>query len=143
MAETYVYGYLLTLKIGGKIIKGLETNGLKIKPNFETILLKENQGVPSEDFIDYDAEFSFSGRTIECDSTESSTHEDFETIRAAAASGAKVTFVYGRTVTGEKQVTGSAIITDYSEEGGSEKKLGTFSGSLKAIKGTVTFGKAT
>jgi hypothetical protein len=140
MAATNVYGYLLTLKIGTKIIKGLETTGLKIKPNFEEILLKENAGVPTDDFIDYDTEMSFAGKTIERDSGESSTHEDFETIRVAAAGGSSVTFIYGRTVVGEKQVTGTAYITDYSEDAGSEKKHGGFSGSLKAVKGTVTFG---
>jgi len=139
MVAINVYGYLLTLKIGDKIIKGLETAGLKIKPNYETILLKEDEGVPTDDFVDYDAEMSFSGRTIERDSEESTTHEDFETIREAASTGSTVTFVYGRMAAGEKQVTGSAKITDYSEDAGSEKKLGTFSGSLKAIKDTVVF----
>ena len=42
MAATNVYGYLLTVKWGTKIIKGLETTGLKIDPRFEEILLKEN-----------------------------------------------------------------------------------------------------
>lgn len=139
MAATNVYGYLLTLKIGTKIIKGLETTGLKIKPNFEEILLKENAGVPTDDFIDYDTEMTFAGKTIERDSGESTTHEDFETIRVAAAAGSQVAFVYGRTVQGEQQVAGYGFITDYSEDGGSEKKLAGFSGALKAKKGSVQF----
>lgn len=143
MAATNVYGYLLTLKIGGKIIKGLETSGLKIKPNFEEILLKEDAGVPTDDFIDYNTEMSFAGKTIERDTGEQSTHEDFETIRVAASQGSQVAFVYGRTVQGEKQVTGYGFITDYSEDAGSEKKLAGFSGALKAKKGTVTFGTQT
>ena len=102
MVAINVYGYLLTLKIGDKIIKGLETAGLKIKPNYETILLKEDEGVPTDDFVDYDAEMSFSGRTIERDSEESTTHEDFETIREAASTGSTVTFVYGRMAAGKK-----------------------------------------
>jgi hypothetical protein len=140
MAATNVYEYLLTLKIGTKLIKGLETAGLKIKPNFEQILLKADAGVPVDDFVDFDADMPFGGKTIEMDSAESTTHEDFETIRVAASTGATVTFVYGRTATGEKQVTGSAKITDYSEDSASAKKLASFSGNLKAIKGTVTFG---
>lgn len=142
MAETRVYGYLLTLKIGSKLIKGLETTGLKINPEFEKILLKSQDGVPVDDFIDFDVEMSFSGKTIQCDTTESLTHEDFETIRQAASTGQVVTFVYGRTASGEKQVTGNAIITSYSEESGSEKKMGTFSGTLRAVRGTVQFGTA-
>ena len=139
MAETKVYGYMLTLKIGGKLIKGLETTGLKIKPNFEEILLKANEGVPTDDFIDYDQEMTFAGKTIEMDSEESSTHEDFETLRVAAKTGAEVAFSYGRMAAGEKITYGTATITDYSEDGGSEKKMASFSGALKAKKGSVTY----
>lgn len=141
MAATNVYGYLLTVKWGTKIIKGLETTGLKIDPKFEEILLKEQAGVPVDDFVDFDTEMSCGGKTIERDgTTEVSTHEDFETLRAATAVGAEVAFVYGRTATGEKQVTGTGTLRGWSEEGGSEKKLGTFSFTIKAKKGTVTFG---
>ncbi len=140
MAETKVYGYMLTLKIGAKLIKGLETTGLKIKPNYEEILLKANEGVPTDDFIDYDQEMTFGGKTIEMDSEESTTHEDFETIREAAKTGATVSFAYGRMSAGEKITYGNGKITDYSEDGGSEKKLASFSGALKAVKGSVTYG---
>lgn len=137
MAQTKVYGYLLSLKVGGKLIVGLETTGLKLKPNFEEIFLKENAGTPSYDFIDYDTEFTFSGKCIEKDSV---SNEDFETLREAAAAGATVAFVYGRFIAGEKIVSGNCIITDWSEDAGSKKELASWSGSAKAIKGTVTFG---
>lgn len=140
MSATNVYGYMLTLLIGGKLIKGLETTGLKIKPNYESILLKEDEGVPTDDFIDYDQEMPFAGKTIEMDTGESTTHEDFETIRAAAKTGATVSFSYGRMSAGEKITYGNAKITDYSEDGGSEKKHASFSGALRAIKGSVTDG---
>jgi len=140
MLGTKIYGYMLTLKIGGKLIKGLETTGLKIKPNYEQILLKEDEGVPTDDFIDYDQEMSFAGKTIEMDSEESTTHEDFETIREAAKTGAEISFAYGRMSAGEKITYGTCTITDYSEDGGSEKKMAGFSGALKAKKGSVTYG---
>ena len=140
MAATNVYGYLLTVKWGTKIIKGLETTGLKIDPRFEEILLKENAGVPVDDFVDFETEMSCGGKTIEMDSTESTTHEDFETLRQATSVGAEVAFVYGRTASGEKQITGTGTLRGWSEEGGSEKKLGTFSFTIKAKKGTVVFG---
>ena len=140
MAETKVYGYMLTIKYGTKLIKGLETTGLKIKPNFETILLKEQAGVEVDDFIDFDADLSIAGKAIEMDTAESSTHEDFETLRVAASVGAEVAFVYGRMATGEKIASGTATIRDWSEDAGSEKKMAGWSGSLKVKKGSVTFG---
>ena len=237
MAATKVRGYMLSIKWGAKLIKGLETSGLKIKPNFEEILLKANNGVPTEELIDYDVELTFGGKTYERDTTEGplaeldtltvtgaatsgsnvtitlnavpvtiavlngdsaivcatkiragtysgwttggtagttavtftktltgavsapvfsggstgcaasfvrtvtgqdATHEDFETLREAAAAGAEIAFVYGRFTSGEKIATGTGQIVDYSEDGNS-KDTGTFSGSIKAKKGTVTF----
>jgi hypothetical protein len=140
MAETKVYGYMLTLKWGTKLIKGLETVGLSIKPNFEPILLKEHNGVEVDDFIDYDADLSISGKTIEMGAEQAATHEDFETLREAASVGAEVAFVYGRMTAGEKTVSGIATIRDWKEDPGSEKKLASWSGSMKVKKGSVTFG---
>jgi hypothetical protein len=139
MAATKVKGYMLNIKWGTKLIKGLETSGLKIKPNFEEVLLKGNQGIPVEEIIDFDMDVSYSGKTYERDSGESTTHEDFETLREATSLGAEVAFVYGRFVSGEKIVSGMAQLTDYSEDGNS-KDTGAFSGSFKAKKGSITFG---
>jgi hypothetical protein len=129
---------MLTLKWGGKFIRGLETTGLKVKPNFEETLLKVDAGNPVNEYIDTDADLTFSGKTHERDSTEDATHEDFETLRAAAAIAAEVAFIYGRFSTGDKRVSGIGVITDYSEEGNS-KDIGTFSGTIKVKKGSVTF----
>jgi len=139
MAQTKIYGYLLSLKWGTKLIVGLETTGLKLKANFEEILLKAQNGVPADDFIDYDIDLTFSGKAMEMDSGDSGTHEDFETLRAAAAAGAEVAFVYGRFVVGEKIVTGTCTLRDWSEDAGSKKELASWSGSAKAVKGTVQF----
>jgi hypothetical protein len=139
MATTRIIGYTLNLKYGGKLIKGLETTGLKLKANFEEILLKADQGVPNQELVDYDTDMSFSGKTYERDQVaEASTHEDFETLREAATIGAEVAFVYGIFTTGKKIVSGTGIITDYSEDG-TTKDTGTFSGTITAKKGTVTF----
>lgn len=143
MVGTKVLQYQLTLKWGTKLIKGLKTAGLKIKPNFEETLLKENAGVAVEDFIDYDADISIAGDTWEKDATEASTHEDFETLREASSVGAVVAFIYGRMTSGEKIVSGNATLRDWSEDAGSEKKPGSWSGSIKAVKGSVTFGTTT
>lgn len=134
MAQTKVYGYLLSFKWGTKLIVGLETTGLKMKANFEETLLKENNGVPVDDFIDFDTDLTFSGKAIEKDSA---ANEDFETLRDALIAGAEVSFTYGRFVTGEKIVTGTCTLRDWSEDAGSKKELATWSGSAKAKKGTV------
>jgi len=93
----------------------------------------------TNDFIDYDVDLSFAGKTYERDSGETATYEDFETLREACSVGAEVAFVYGRFTTGEKIVSGTGQLVDYSEDGNS-KDTGSFSGSIKAKKGSVTFG---
>lgn len=137
MSETRVYAYLLSIKWGTKLIKGLETTGLKMKPNFEEILLKAQEGVPVKDFIDFDTTMSISGKAI---TGLDATHDDYETLREACAVGASVAFVYGRFVAGEKIVSGTAVLMDWSEDAGSEKKMAGWSGSLEADKGSVIFG---
>jgi hypothetical protein len=138
MAATKVLGYELSLKWGTKLIMGLETAGLKIKPNFETLLLKENQGEAVEELVDFDTTFSFGGKTFTLETGEGTTHEDFQSLRAAAAAGASVAFVYGRFVVGKKIVTGTGVLTDFSEDANS-KDIATFSGSIVADKGSVEF----
>jgi hypothetical protein len=138
MSGTKVKGYMLNIKWGTKLIKGLETSGLKIKPNFEEVLLKGNQGMPVLEIIDFDMDVSYSGKTYERGSGESATHEDFETLREATSLGGEVSFIYGTLIPEGKFVTGMAQLTDYSEDGNS-KDTGSFSGSFKAKKGTVVF----
>ena len=139
MAVTKVKGYMLNIKWGDKLIRGLQTSGIKMKPNYEEILLKSSDGDPDDDIIDYDSEFTASGQTYERDSGESGTYEDYETLREAAAAGAVVAFVYGRfSIVDEKIVSGNAQITDYSEEGNS-KDTGNFSITFKAVRGSISF----
>lgn len=140
MAGTKVLAYQLTIKWGTKLIKGLETTGFKNKPNFDSVLLKEDEGSAAEEFVDCDTEMSFSGKTKRRDGSETATHEDFETLRVASSVGAQVAFVYGLMTVGAQQVTGYGYISDYGEDAGSEKKMGGFSGSIRARKGTVTYG---
>jgi hypothetical protein len=138
MARVKVLGYSLTLKWGTKLISGLETTGLKLKPNFETLLLKENEGEAQEELVDFDTNLTFSGKTFLNESGDGTTHEDFVTLRSAAAAGAEVAFVYGRFTVGKKTVAGTGVLVDFSEDANS-KDIGTFSGSIEAKKGTVTF----
>lgn len=140
MAGTKIYAYQLTIKWGTKLIKGLETAGFKNKPNFESVLLKEDEGSAAEEFIDCETDLTFAGKTKRRDGSEASTHEDFETLRVASSIGAQVAFVYGLMVQGAQQVTGYGYISDYGEDAGSEKKMGGFSGAIKARKGTVQYG---
>lgn len=128
--------YRLTIKWGTKLITGLETTGLKIKPNHEDVLLKANAGNPAKEFVDSDLSMSLSGKTYDPATGE----ENFETMRHAAFLGAQVAFIYGRFVQGNQQISGYAILSDYSEDAGSEKKPGTFSLNADAIKGSVSFG---
>jgi hypothetical protein len=138
MATTRIKGYQLTLKWGGKYIKGLETTGLKVKPNFEETLLKENAGNPVKEFTDYDGDLSFSGKTYVRDGSEVSTNEDYETLRYASSLGAQVAFIYGRFSTGAKRVAGYGKLTDFGEDSNS-KDTGSFSGTIHIKKGSVTF----
>jgi hypothetical protein len=140
MADTKIYGYMLTLKWGTKLIKGLETTGLSLKANFEEICLKADAGVPTDDFIDFDTDLKLSGKTIEKDAGETASHEDFEELRVALSVGAEIAFVYGRMAAGEKIVSGTLTLREWSEDAGSKKEMGTWSGSAKAKKGSVTFG---
>lgn len=137
MSQTKVYQYMLNFKVGTKLIVGLETTGWKMTAEFEEMLLKSSAGVSVEEFIDFDTDLTFSGRTIERDSTEEATHEDFETLREALMAGSSVSFVYGRFTAGEKIITGTATIREWGEDAGSQRQLGTWSGSAKAIRGTV------
>jgi hypothetical protein len=131
-----VQQYQLTIKWGAKLITGLETTGFKIKPNFEDILLKSNSGNPTKEFVDFDTTMSIAGKTYGVVSNE----ENFETMRYAASLGVQVAFIYGRFTQGNQQVSGYAILNDWSEDSGSDKKAGNWSGSLEAIKGSVSFG---
>ena len=131
-----VEAYRLTIKWGTKLITGLETTGSKIKPNHDDVLLKANSGNPSKDFIDFDANMSISGKTYDAAAGE----ESFETLRVAASVGAQVAFIYGRFTQGNQQVSGYGILSDWGEDAGSEKKAGSWSGSIEAIKGSVSFG---
>ena len=137
MSQTKVYQYMLNFKVGTKLVVGLETTGLKMTANFEEMLLKSSAGVSVEEFIDFDTDMAFSGRTIERDSTETATHEDFETLREALMAGSSVNFVYGRFTAGEKIITGTATIREWGEDAGSQRQLGTWSGTAKAVRGTV------
>lgn len=128
--------YLLTLKWGTKLITGLETTGLKIKPQHEEILLKSNSGNPTLEFEDSELNMSIAGKTYDNIETE----ENFESLRHASFLGTQAAFIYGRFTQGNQQVAGYAIIDDWSEDAGSEKKAGSWSGNLRAIRGSVTFG---
>jgi hypothetical protein len=138
MAETRVSAYMLSMKVGGKLIKGLETTGLSGKASFQEVLIKSANGTKEKEFDTADWTLKFSGKTIERDGTESSTHEDFETLREAMNSGAAVSFVYGRLAAGEKIVSGTCVITDWSEDAGSEKTMGSWSGSAE-VSSTRSF----
>jgi hypothetical protein len=140
MADTKKFQYQLSVKYGAKLIKGLETTGFSNKPNFDEILLKENEGSTSLEFVDCDTEMSISGKTLKRDGSLNLTHEDFETLRVASGTGAQVPFVYGEMTQGAQQVTGYGWLVDWKEDAGSEKKMGSWSGSIRARKGTVQYG---
>ena len=140
MADTKVYQYLLTIKWGTKLIKGLETTGFSNKPNFDDVLLKEDEGNAVKEFIDCDTGMKIAGKTLARDGSASGTHEDFETLRIASAAGAQMAFVYGRMTQGAQQVTGYGWLTAWDEDAGSEKKMGGWSGAITAKKGSLTYG---
>jgi hypothetical protein len=136
MAETKVFSYMLTLLVNGKIIKGLVTTGLSVKPNFEELILKEDEGVAQKEEKDADLEMAFTGKTIERDITEISTHEDFETLRNAAIMGTEVVFSYLDNET-NAVITGTGHLAAFAENAGSEKVLADFSGTVTTKSGDV------
>lgn len=137
-----IKGYELDLRIATKIILGLETLGLSMKPNFEEISLKEDAGNVTEELVDFDTTFTATSRTYAI-TTEAATHEDYNTLRLAAHTGASVAFVYGRFTVGQRIVSGSAYITGYTEDADSTKGTGKFTLTLEAVKGSVGFSNYT
>jgi hypothetical protein len=138
MLGTRIKGYMLNLSVETHHIRGLETTGFKLKPNFEQIQLKEHNGSAEEELIDFDTQMTFSGKTYQKDGSES--WEDFETLRELCFAGTNIDFVYGNLDDGET-VTGTGVITDFSEDANS-KDTGGFSGTITADKGSVTFSNA-
>jgi hypothetical protein len=136
MIGTRIKGYMLNIKIGDNYIRGLETTGLKIKPNFEETILKEMEGSAEEELVDFDTQFSFAGKAYEKDGSEA--WEDFQTLRELAFAGTSISFTYGRFQPGGRTVSGTGVITDISEDANS-KDTATFSGSIDADKGSVEF----
>jgi hypothetical protein len=128
--------YALTIKLGGKLITGLETTGFAVKPNFDDVLLKANEGNAAKEFVDADHSLDIAGKTYGVAANE----ENFETMRVASSLGTQFPFIYGRFSQGNQQTSGYAVITSWKEDAGSEKKAGNWSGSLEAIKGSVSFG---
>lgn len=128
--------YKLTIKWGAKLITGLETTGLKISAIFEDILLKANAGVVTKEFEDSDLSMSIAGKTYDNIVTE----ENFESLRHACILGTQVAFVYGRFTQGAQQISGYGVLKDWSEDAGSEKKAGNWSGSIDAIRGSFSVG---
>jgi hypothetical protein len=136
MIGTRIKGYQLNLKIGDNYIRGIETTGLKIKPNFEETILKEMNGSALEEFVDFDLQLSIAGKAYEKDGAEA--WEDFETLRETAHAGTNISFVYGRFEEGGRIISGTGVITDNGEDSNS-KDTATFSGTIDADKGSVEF----
>jgi len=110
MAETVVYGYMLSIKWGDKLIKGLITSGLKLRENYEEVILKASSGIALDEFIDYDGEFSASGQTIERDPSEGSLAEvDTLTITAGATASGNVTITLNGVNTNVAVLNGDTI----------------------------------
>jgi hypothetical protein len=132
-----IKGYRLNIQVGDNKIRGLETAGLKIKPNFEETILKEMNGSAEEELTDFDTQLTFGGKTYQKDGSES--WEDFETLRELAFAGTNIEFTYGILEEGGDVVTGTGVITDFGEDANS-KDTGSFSGTIDADKGSVEFG---
>jgi hypothetical protein len=137
MLGTRIKGYWFVLQLEEQLIRGLETTGLKIKPNFEETILKEMAGAAEEEMVDFDTEMPFSGKTYQKDGSES--WEDFETLRELAFAGTNLAFVYGNMEDGET-ISGTGVITDFGEDANS-KDTGTFSGTFTADKGSISFSR--
>ena len=138
--STKKQAYKITLKVGDRIFAGMTENTLSIKPNFEEIYLKENEGDAVEEFVDYDTEMGVSAMTYEKETGEAVTHYDFTELRAAAGTGSVLSFVHGEMSAGEAIASGNCKITEYSETAGSTKNAASWSLKIKAVKGSVVFG---
>ena len=132
--------YKISILVGTRIFAGQTENGSSIKPNFETVLLKEDEGNETEEFVDFDYEMNVSGLTYKKATGEASTHYDYSDLRAMSSSGGTVAFVYGEMTAGEAIVSGNAKISEFTEAENSSKQAGTWSCKLRAVKGTVVFG---
>lgn len=130
--STRIEAYKFVVTWEGDPIAGLETTQLKIKPNFEEELLKANEGEAAKTLKDFTTEVVISGKTYDGSAGEAT----FETFRELYSGGTEGTMVYGDPA-GET-VTSEAKVVAYNEDSES-LPVGTWSATLRAVKGTEVF----
>lgn len=129
-------GYNIILKLNGKLVGGVTSNGFGIKPKIKTSLIKDDLGKSQNENFGYNSDFSISGLMTVNDVAEADTYIDIVALRTAAKLGTLLPFIYGGTAPGDATESGNLIITDYKEDTGSEDN-GTYSVSC-SVDGELT-----
>jgi len=128
-------GFNIILKLDGKKVQGVTSNGFGIKPKIKESLIKDDLGNSQSENFGYDADFTISGLMV-VNTDETLTYMDIVALRAATKAGTILPFVYGGFASGDAIETGNLIITDYKEDTDSEN-VGTYSVSAK-LTGAMT-----
>lgn len=134
-----IKGYNIHFLINDKKFKGTTENTFKITPTVEESIVKEDAGKTQYEVTGYKSEFTINSIMSLKETGEATTHLDITDIRAAVIAGTVFPFVYGGLVVDDPIVSGSFIISDYSESTNSTEN-GTVSISCKVVDDTLTMG---
>lgn len=137
--STKVRGYNIVLKLATKLIAGTVENTLKITPTIEESLIKEDSGNPQLEVIGYESEITIGGLMMIKEVGEAGTHVDYTDLRDSIIAKAPIAFVYGGTQTGDAIISGSLVITDYSESTNA-KDVGGMTITCRVVPGTLVQG---
>lgn len=129
-------GFNIILKLDGKKVQGVTSNGFGIKPKIKESLIKDDLGNSQSENFGYDADFTISGLMVVNETEDATTYIDIVALRTATKLGTILPFVYGGFASGDAIETGNLIITDYKEDTDSEN-VGTYSVSAK-LTGAMT-----
>lgn len=134
----YLKGYEVYCELGTTSstlpIKGLETAGVSNAPEFEEILVKADEGKPQKSLSGGKMTISLGGKIAKKETAEESTHVDYNDIEGYSRAGTTVYFEYGDST---DNLTGTGIITAYSEDTGS-KDVGSWSATLEVLFDDIT-----
>jgi len=119
-----------------KVFGGTTSNSFDLTAITKESITKEDAGTKQQTVTGYEAEFSVEGLVEINAAGDTTTRIDKDTLIGFILNKTVISFYYGTTATGNKQYSGSAICTKYSESSNSEDEA-TYSASFK-LSGALT-----
>ena len=138
MAE---FGYNIAFKIGTKTLAGRTQDELTITPTIKESITKDDAGNKNQTVTGQECTFACQGLvelSLPTGITNRLTRDDIVELALATGSGAVSTFTYK--ASSGKQLSGSCVITSYSESSNSEDEA-TYTVNFKT-SGALTFAAA-